>query len=129
MSGKVAGDISVIGGSKYSPERSLLKIGRVSAREGASVKLHLMVKGEHRESVKVTVGACDPAGHLIAEIGERKAIRNGTAYLIPLTVTVDKDTPQMNRLGGIDTSLGEIMLETTHPTAKEVKLRVRFAVE
>ncbi len=129
VSGKVTGDIALIGGSKYSADRSLLAIGRVLAGEGATSKLHLMVKGAHRDSVKVTVGSCDPAEYLTATIGERKPIRNGMAYLIPLTVNIDKDTPPMNRLGGVDTSLGEIMLQTTHPTAKEVRLRVRFAVE
>jgi hypothetical protein len=35
----------------------------------------------------------------------------------------------MNRLGGVGTDVGKIMLHTTHPTAKEVTLYVRFAVE
>lgn len=127
--GKVAGDLALIGGSKFSPDKSVLSLGRLNAGEESTATLHLMVKGKHRDSVKVTVGDCDPAGHLSAAIGERKSIRNGTAYLIPIVVSVAKDTPPMNRLGGVSTSYGEIMLHTTHPVAKEVRLQVRFAVE
>ncbi|MBC8355857.1 MAG: DUF1573 domain-containing protein [Planctomycetes bacterium] len=129
LSGRVTGDLSLIGGLKYSPARSRLALGRQLAGEGASATLHLMVKGEHRDDVQLTVGECDPADYLTVTIGERKTFNDGNAYLIPLTVEVSKDTPVMNRLGGVQTPTGRIVLKTTHPTATEVVLYVRFAVE
>ncbi|MCA9121327.1 MAG: DUF1573 domain-containing protein [Planctomycetaceae bacterium] len=129
VSGRVTGDVSIIGGSTFSPENSLLSIGRLLAGEGASVKLHLMVKGDHQEDVKVTVGECQPAEYLSATIGEPKTMQSGRARLIPLNIEVSKDAPPVNHLGGERSSVGKIVLQTTHPTAKELTLFVRFAVE
>jgi hypothetical protein len=129
VSGRVTGDLSLLGGSTFTPDKSLLSLGRLLVGEGTSAKLHMMVKGEHRENVGLTVGECDPAGFLSATIGERKAIRSGEAYLYPLVIEIGKNTPSMNRLGGVGTEVGKITLQTTHPIAKEVTLYVRFAVE
>ena len=129
VSGRVTGDISLMGGSTFTPDKNLLSLGRFLAGEGATAKLHMMVKGEHREDVRLTVGESVPAKFLSATIGERRAIRDGEAYLYPVVVEISKDTPAMNRLGGVGTEVGKIMLHTTHPTAKEVTLYVRFAVE
>ncbi len=129
VSGRVTGDLSLLGGSTFTPDKNLLSLGRIFVGEGASAKLHLMVKGEHREEVQVSVGECVPAEFLTATIGERKSIRDGEAYLYPIEVQVNKNTPSMNRLGGVGTGVGRVMLETTHPTAKQVILYVRFAVE
>ena len=77
----------------------------------------------------MTVGECDPAEYLSATIGEPKAIQDGKAYLYPVIVNVEKNAPAMNRLGGVGSSAGKIVLHTTHPTVKELTLFVRFAVE
>ncbi|MEX0819924.1 MAG: DUF1573 domain-containing protein [Pirellulaceae bacterium] len=129
ISGRVTGPLSLIGGSAFSPDKSLLSLGRVLAGEGVSAKLHLMVKGEHRDDVELAVCECEPGEYLSATIGERKAIRDGQAYLFPITVEIDKNAPSQNRLGGVGNPVGKIRLRTTHPTAKEVTLFVRFAVE
>lgn len=127
--GQVTGDLSIIGGSTYSPDKSVLSLGRILVGEGASAKLHVMVKGDHHEDIQVTVGECEPAEYLSVTIGERKAMKSGKASLVPVVVEVSKDAPAANHLGGTGSGLGKIVLHTTHPTAKEVTLYVRFAVE
>jgi len=129
VSGRVTGDLSFLGGSRFSSDKSLLSLGRILAGEGGMAKLHLRVKGEHRDEVQVTVGECVPVEYLSATIGERKVIQDGKTYLYPVTVELDKSAPPMNRLGGVGSSVGKIVIHTTHPTAKEVTLHVRFAVE
>lgn len=129
VTGQVAGDLSLIGGSTYTPSKSLLSIGRILVGEGATVKMHIILKGEHRDDVQVSVGECDPAGYLSATIGERKAMESGKASLIPLVVEIAKDAPAANHLGGTTSRVGKIVLQTTHPTTKELTLYVRFAVE
>ncbi|MDA1054726.1 MAG: DUF1573 domain-containing protein [Planctomycetota bacterium] len=129
VTGRVTGDLSLLGGSKFSTEMSLLSLGRILVGEGAAAKLHMMVKGEHRDEVQLTIGTCDPADYLSATVGERKAIQDGKTYLFPITVELDKRAPAMNRLGGVGSAVGRIVIHTTHPTAKEVILFVRFAVE
>jgi len=52
--GQVTGDVSIIGGSTYTPDKSVLSLGRILVGEGASAKLHVMVKGEHRDDIQVT---------------------------------------------------------------------------
>jgi hypothetical protein len=47
---------------------------------------------------------------------------------MPLTVEVPPGAPDANYLGSPG-KLGEILLETTHPEAKQVRLLVQLAVE
>jgi hypothetical protein len=48
--------------------------------------------------------------------------------MYPLDVEVLKGSPITNRLGTKQGKAGKIVLGTTHPTAKEVQLFVRFAL-
>lgn len=129
MSGRVTGNLSLMGGSTFNEDHSLLSLGRILSGNGTSAKLTLMVKGEHRDEVEVKVGECSPAEYLDVTVGQRKPIRDGEAYLYPITVTVPPNLPTANHLGGVGASYGKIVLQTTHPTAKEVTLYVKFAVE
>lgn len=130
VSGRVTGQISLMGGSgNFSSDRSLLKLGRIYSRDGASAKLTLMVKGVDQDDMQVTVGECDPPEYLSATIGEPAAKNEGQRLMYPVTVTLAKNAPAMNRQGGIGTKVGKIVLHTTHPAAKEMTLNVSFAVE
>jgi len=127
LEGKVSGDVSLLGGAGYSAEKGILSLGRVSQGATRQAKLNVMVRGEHRDEVQLSIASIDPEGILQATIGERKVSNEVHTY--PLTVSIDPSAPSINRLGTEQYGPGKIVIQTTHPTAKELTLLVRFAVD
>jgi hypothetical protein len=101
----------------------------VKVGTGSSATLFLLVKGSHRNDVKFTVGEVTPPNALQVEIGAGTPISDGKALKIPLTVSVPKTAPVQTHMGDARGEMGKIMLETTHPTIKQVPISVRFVVE
>ena len=54
-------------------------------------------------------------------------IYNDTPSLV--VIEIPKGSPPANYLGNQQSKLGEVLLSTTHPEAKQLKLSVRFAIE
>ena len=129
VGGAVTGDISFLPVPGFNVERSVLSLGRVRRGEGKKKLLHLWVKGPHRHEAKLRIGSTDPEEILTATLGEPKPVKDGQILMYPLTVTVDKDAPPIDRLEGATTRPGEVVIKTSHPTIAELTLRVRFAVQ
>ena len=62
-------------------------------------------------------------------MGEVRSVADGAAYLHELTIEVAKDARPVNRLGSEQGAIGIVMIETTHPIARQVPIYVSFAVE
>lgn len=129
VSGSVVGDISIIGPSAFSHDRSTLRLGTVDSSEGAKATLRLLVKGPYRHDVRFALKEISPADVLTATFGQRKEINNGVVYMYPLIVEIPKGAHTVNCLGAKQGKLGKILIETTHPSAKEVPIYVKFAVK
>jgi len=129
VTGSVIGDISIVGPSKFSHERSVIRFGTVNASDGAKIILRLLVKGPHRHDVRLELKEASPADALKVTIGDKKEINNGVVLMYPLTVEVPKGSLTVNCLGAKQGDLGKILIGTTHPVAKEVPIYVRFAVK
>lgn len=128
VTGEVVGDITVIG-KGYSAERNMFGLGVIKRQVGRSETLYLLVKGPHRHDVKLSVGEVDPAGVLQVSLGEGVPIADGKAIKFPLTITVPKDSAPRHQLGDARGKTGKVVIETTHPTAKQIPIHVRFAIE
>lgn len=122
----VASDLSIIGGADYRRQGNFLDWGLVSRAKGRESKLFVVVKGEHRNEVKLAVERIDPEDSLQVEIGEPRD-PDARVLTYPLTVRLAPDCPTMRRLGRND-GLAEVVLSTQHPTAKKLSFQVRFAV-
>jgi hypothetical protein len=129
VTGSVTSDISVLGPHTFDESHNVLRLGSVSASEGVTTQLRLLVKGPHRRDVRLAVKEVDPAEVLAATLGAATEINNGAVFLYPLTIAVRKDARPLERLGGDAGKLGKIVIETTHPAAKSINLHVRFAVK
>ena len=129
VTGSVIGDISIVGPRTFSHTTNTIKFGTLDASEGAKATLRLLVKGPYRHDVELTVKEIDPADVVVASRGEPKQINDGAVYMYPLTVEIPKNTRTVNCLGVKNGSLGKILIETTHPTAKEVPIYIKFAVK
>lgn len=128
MKGQVAGDLGFIGPSEFKEEYTFLSIGRVAKGKSKTFQMHVRVKGQHRDSVELMIDTVDPEEALTASLGEPMPAGR-EIILHPLTISVPNDAPSINRLGTSNAAPGRIVIKTTHPTAKELVLLVRFAVE
>jgi hypothetical protein len=128
VDGSVSGDISIVGiGPGWDGDRNLLDIGNVPAGTGASRKLLLVARGEHREQVAFRVERRTPEW-LEVTIGEPRLLASGVVSQTPLTITIPKDSPPVAYLGSEQGKLGEVRLSTNHPTTPQLRIRLRLAV-
>jgi hypothetical protein len=62
-------------------------------------------------------------------LGPTSPLGDGTVYRTPLTIQIPRGSRPANFLGSKQSRLGEIIIETTHPQAPRLQLRVSFATE
>jgi hypothetical protein len=124
--GTVASDISVVG-RDWNSEKGVLTIGTVNGREGAERSLLLVVRGPHRKEVRFRPSRIAP-DLLEVEVGQPTEINEGVVIQTPLTIRLPKGSPPANYLGSKQGELGEILLDTNHPDAPQLRILVRFAV-
>jgi hypothetical protein len=129
IQGTVVSDITVVGGPNFSPNYNVLTFGTLQRSEGARATVQILVKGPFRRDVQMSVGAKDPDDVIHAEMGERTEIANGAIFSYPLTIEIIKGARVVNRLGTDQGKSGRVTIKTTHPTAKEFSIRIRFATE
>jgi hypothetical protein len=126
--GEVRGDISIMGSGKLNLVTSTVSLGRIDRREGESVKLYLLAKGEHAAGLKITDVEIEPASHIHLDLEEPEPLSNGSV-LIRFTVKILPDQPAINRLGTKQAKSGRVLLKTNHPKMPDVPLYVRFVTE
>lgn len=125
--GDVRGDISIIATTGWSQAEGILRMQPVMSSKGAKSSLKVSIRGEHAADTEVTVAKVDPP-ELKASLGEHIEIRENLVH-IPLTIEIPPGTPPMVRASEDLGGEGEVILATTHPTTKEVRLRVTFTVQ
>ena len=126
VTGAVYSDIT-ISGPGWDRDAGVLQLGVVNSRAGIRRTVTVLVHGEHRHDVEITVGKRSP-DFLAASLGEATDLNNGSVVRIPLTVEIPPGSPPANFLGSPG-KMGQIILDTTHPGAKQIRLYVQFAVE
>lgn len=125
----IVGDISVIAVKKYDRDKSVLYLNKLKKSEGAKTKLFLIVKGPHRNDVKVKLEETFPE-YMKVEVGEPESINDGSVRKIPLSVEIPSGVAAGNFLGPERKDLGKIALSVEgHPEIKEVNIGVYFSVE
>jgi hypothetical protein len=124
VEGTVTSDISLVGQDWAGNQ---LRVGRISSQQGMTRTLRLVTRGSHRDDVAFKIVKVWPEA-LKAELGEKTFNANRSISLVPLTISLPAGTPLMNHLGTDSGKMGEVVLETTHPDVKELKVLVQFAV-
>jgi hypothetical protein len=127
LTGTVVGDMSIIGKNVDSNE-SRFSLGLIPKGEGRTAEIYVLVKGPHREDVKLSVGTVDPP-QLKVSVGEPSSFAEGKIIKFPIQVSIPKGTPPVIRLGNSQGKVARIVLNTTHPHSKELAIDVRFAVD
>jgi len=124
--GKVVGDITTLG-RDYDFEHDFVELGNVPAQHGKKSSLFLVVKGAHRDDVKITLKSVDPASSLKVEVGKPTG-QGGRAVLWPINLEIPAGAEPVNRLGSELGRLARVEVETTHPDIPLFTLKIRFAV-
>jgi hypothetical protein len=129
VKGRALADIRFASSPRFDPTRSVLKFGALQHTDAAKAVLHLYVTGDHRHETHLSVGEVDPAEYLKVSVSPPKELNNGKTIQYVVTIEVPPGLPPINRMGGKQAELGRIVLESTHPTTKQVPIRVKFSVE
>ncbi len=125
--GTVVSDLAVVG-RDWDDEHSLLTIGTVSAKEEVSRTLILIARGPFRDQVKLKVAEVWP-DLLKVELPSPQVVAGQGLRQQPIVIRIPKGTPPADCLGTETAKAGRVILETNHPRAPKVLIRVRFAVE
>ena len=123
--GTVIGPVSIYG-PRWNGAQGLLNIGPVLQMEGKVVHMHLTVNGPTAKSTEFQVASVDPP-ELKVSLGEPQMLGEELSR-IPLAIEIPPYTKTMVRMGEPTSSDAIIVLKSNHPLAKEVKMRVHFAV-
>jgi hypothetical protein len=127
INGTVVSDISIIG-PDWSNDVAVLRLGAIKRSEGRSRTLRLVTRGQHRKDIEFSVASKSPE-FLQVSLGEMIEVNQGAVTQVPLTIAVPRGAPEANHLGSAQGKMGEVVLSTSHPDVKEVKLKVQFVVE
>lgn len=126
LEGRVESDVSLVG-ANWNADVGILSIGAVKRAEGASRKMLVLVHGAQRHDVQVKFEKADPEW-IKVEVGEPSDLTAETVQ-IPVTVEIPPGAPVSNHLGNKQGKFGEVLLESTHPEAKRIRMYVKFVVE
>lgn len=126
--GTIGSEISVVGRG-WNEETGVLTLGWLKSDEGIERNLFIRAGGPHFKEVHFKPITIDPDDLLKVKPGETTLLENGKASLTRLTIEVPKGSRPANHSGSEEAKLGQIILETGHPKAPELRILVRFTVE
>jgi hypothetical protein len=127
VQGNVGSEISIVG-KGWNEQAGVLTLGSIRSQEGLKRQLFIRAGGPNNK--EVTYKPIETYPDLIkVTLGETTHIEGGKIALTPLIIEIAKGSRPANHLGLEEENLGRIVLETTHPKARQLRLLVRFAVE
>jgi hypothetical protein len=109
-------------------ENNLLYLGsNLPQGTAQGVDLKIRLAGEHRNTTKFSVKKVVPED-LKVSFGEPKANYGGHSFLVPLKIELPATAKPQAWLSANPEEMGQIVIETTNPEAKELKILVRFSI-
>jgi hypothetical protein len=127
IQGTVASEIAVVGPG-WDADTETLTLGVISRGVGLKHRLLLVVRGAARREVTFRVSRVAPE-FLKVGFGPRGEINDGKVVETPLLIEIPPGSPMVNRLGSEEQGLGEILLETTHPQVRSLRILVQMAIK
>jgi hypothetical protein len=104
-------------------------LGWVGSEDEFKRDLIIRAGGSYHKEVNFKPIKIHPDDLLRVSLGKTFELKDGNASLTPLTIEIPKGSPPANFMGSGEAKYGQIMLETNHPKAPELRILVRFAVE
>lgn len=123
--GSVTGPVSIYG-PRWNSKQGLLSIGPVISHEGKTVKMLLSVSGDKAMGTKFEVASVDPP-ELKVSLGEPKEMGDKLLHY-PIILDLPPYTRPIVRMGEPASTDAVVVFKSNHPQAKEVRMRVHFAI-
>jgi len=124
--GVVGSEVSVVGPG-WMEDLGVLRLGTVSSQMGLERTVLIRVGGPLRDRVKLKVLKVQP-DLLQVQLGQPRQLSDTDATITPLTIRIPPGSPPADHWGSTRGPLGEILLETNHPKAPQLKILVSFAI-
>ncbi|HAC90600.1 MAG TPA: hypothetical protein DCF63_08185 [Planctomycetaceae bacterium] len=126
VNGRVVSEISIVGGTAFNAQRNMLDMGTVSAKQGASIHLYLVVRGDDREGFEVTAEQAEANESLKVQVAEPKIFDDRT--MIPIHFEVPKGAPEVYYPGTGAGTFVPVLIRTSSSKLPELPIRVRVVV-
>ncbi len=128
VTGKIVGSITLVESRKMFLGEGgyIYTIGAVDPATANPERANILLRGPHRDSVKLSIGDVEPAGILHAELGE--PVGRSSTVLVPLKLWIDPAAEPIDRMGRGGEDFGIVWIKTDHPDVSPLRLRVRFNV-
>ncbi|MBX3420570.1 MAG: DUF1573 domain-containing protein [Pirellulaceae bacterium] len=124
--GRAVSDVTIIGGSYFVSDLNLLKIGTVSAKQGFTTSLWLVMRGDLPEDLQFTVDQLDAQKSLKVQVGEKKT--DAGRIMIPINFEVPKDAPEAYYPGNDKQSCARVVIRSNSSKLTELLIRVALVV-
>jgi hypothetical protein len=126
VTGRVAGDIVLVGGPSFDATKNLLTMGDIKSSEGAKVSISLAIQGTKQSDISPEISSVRPAEVLQASIGEPKVV-GGRKYF-PVNFEVPKGAPETYYAGSSPQDFGKVVIKTNYELIPEINIYVRLRV-
>lgn len=123
---RISSNVAIIGRGWHGV-REMLSLGTIRRSDGKQTKLMILIRGQHPPNPTIRVASVTP-DLLHVELGKTPPPAEGGAWKVPLTVEIPKGSPTGVFLDAKQGALGEIILESNHPQAEQIRIPVSFAV-
>ncbi|HEY2838186.1 MAG TPA: DUF1573 domain-containing protein [Pirellulales bacterium] len=125
IGGKVGSPVNIVGPPGWNSDQNVLRLGSVRKGEGVKRELKLMIRGPHRNELKLEAPKTDPK-ELQATLGEPSDL--GNVVMIPLAIEIPTGAPIVSRLGTEQGPSAKIRIDTNDPAVGQIVVAVTFAI-
>ncbi len=127
VTGRVTGDLMLVGGTSFDPNLNLVSLGTVDASQGATVSIWLTARGEQRDQLKPTIETEIPASALNVSVGEPKM--RGERKMFPIRFEVPIGASEVYYPGNSGKSFGKVLVKTGLEKGTDLPIYVRLIVD
>lgn len=129
VAGRIVGALSMITGTKLKAAKGsfIYNFGRLNEDDSLKAKTLIVLKGEERETTKLSIGEVSPAEAMRVNLGEPLVRKSMVLY--PLEIEIVPGKKPLEYLGMKGTDFGSIWIESDNPKVAKMRLAVKFAVD
>ena len=114
VNGRAVSNVTILGGSLYNSERSVLQLDKISSEKGFSTSLWLVLRGDLQETAQVSIDQQVALDTLKVSLQEKK--KEGSRTLIPIKFEVPSGAPEAYYPG---TGKGAFVVVTVRVSSSE----------
>ncbi len=126
VSGRIAGEVSLMGGPSLDTKLNRLDFGTVKSVEGASLVVYLRVAPHLAKDFKPTATVTQFEENLTASTEEPR--HRASSSLFPIRLEIPKGAPAVNLVGPRAGNYAKVVVKTNTETAPEIPIYVRMVV-